>query len=177
MSDFPANQTPLFISTWSTYGPPWRAAQAVVTPASFTWVANQAVYLPVFIPWEYQVKRVWWCNGSVITTTNADFGIYTPSGARIYSTGSTALSGTSVPQYVTPSTPFVLPAGMYYFAYTCSGTTNRAFGTAVATAASGALCGMLSQASALPLPATATFATYVTPGLVYCGITRTESGY
>lgn len=176
MSDFPTDQLPLFISTFSSYGPSYKAGSSS-SPAAVTWVANQAVYLPVFLPWEYPVKRVWWCNGSTNTTTNVDFGIYTPSGARIYSTGSTAMGTVSVPQYVTPSTPFVLPAGQYYFAWVCDNTTSRGFGAAVAVAATGAIYGLLSQASALPLPATATFATYVTPGFQICGITRTESGF
>lgn len=122
------------------------------------------------------MKRVFVVNGSV-GAANFDFGIYTPSGTRIYSTGSTAQSGTSAPQFVTPGTPFVLAAGRYYFAYTNDGTTNVAWGNVVATAATGAIGGLLSQATALPLPATATFATYGTPGLAFCGITRTPSGF
>jgi hypothetical protein len=179
MSDWPDDQLPLFLSTFSSYGPlpVIRLAQGSTQAVSITWSANRAVYMPMIIPWEYPVKRVWWCNGSVIGN-NVDFGIYSPSGARLYSTGSTAQVGTSVPQYVTPSVPFVLPAGMYYFAYACdTSNANRAFGNVVTTAANGAVGGLLSQASAFALPATATFATYGTPGLELCGITRTESGY
>jgi hypothetical protein len=178
MSDFPTDQLPLFITTYSSFGPSVKGGSSgTLLPGSFAWVANQAVYMPVFLPWEYPVKRVWWANGATNTTSNVDFGIYTPSGQRLYSTGSTVMGTVNVPQYVTPAVPFVLPAGQYYFAYVNDNTTNRAFGNAVATAANGALSGLLSQASALPLPATATFATYVTPGMVLCGVTRTESGF
>lgn len=181
MSDFPADQTPLFLSTFSSYGPQnlLRSTLLVgsVAGASVTWVANRAVYMPMMVPWEYTVNRVWWVNGSTTTTTNVDFGIYTPGGAKIYSTGSTAQGTASAPQYVTPSVPFVLPPGAYYFAWTCDNTTTRAFGNTLATAANGALAGLLSQSSALPLPATATFATYGTPGFQLCGVTRTQSGF
>lgn len=148
-----------------------------ITVGAITWVANQAVYMPMSLPWPYPVRRVFWINGSTNTTTNIDFGIYTPSGKLIYSTGSTAMGTVSVPQFVTPTTPFILPAGSYYFAWTCDNTASRAFGNVVTTAAIGAMSGLLSQASAFPLPASATFATYVTPGIVVCGVTRTPSGF
>ncbi len=173
MSDFPTDQLPLGITTLSSYAPYLR--QTVAT--NITWVANRAIYIPVAIPWEYPVNRVFWTNGGTITTSNADFGIYTPSGTKVYSTGSTALSGTSTTQFVTPSTPFVLSAGQYYFAYACDNTTSRSFGNTLGTAATGAMLGYLSQATAFPLPATATFATYGTPGFELCGITRTTSGF
>lgn len=181
MSDYPQPGTlPLFVSTLSSWGPALEllAPQGgQITLGAITWIANQAVYMPVSIPWAYPVRRVFWLNGSTITTSNADFGIYTASGKRIYSTGSTALSGTTVPQYVTPGTPFILPAGAYYFAYVCDNTTSRSYGNVISTNARGAMAGMLSQATALPLPASATFATYATPGLPVCGITRTPSGF
>lgn len=179
MTDFPQpGMLPLFVHTYTRWGPV-RDLQggSINQPTTFNWVANQAVYMPVAIPWPYPVNRVFWVNGSTITTSNVDFGIYTPSGSRIYSTGSTALTATGAPQFVTPATPFVLPAGSYYFAYVCDTAISRSFGTNIGTAANGALAGMLSQATALPLPATATFATYVTPGLELCGITRTPSGF
>lgn len=149
---------------------------ASAAPASTLWVANQAVYMPVSIPWQYPVARVFWVNGSA-ASSNADFGIYTPGGLKIYSTGSTAQSGASVPQYVTPGTPFLLDAGTYIFAWACNGTTNRAFAWAP-TAATGAASGCMTQASAFALPSTATFATYGScPGVVLCGVTRTASGF
>ncbi len=178
MSDFPTDQLPLHVHTWSACGPVGilRIALGSTPPAAFTTTANRATYMPMIIPWEYPVKRVFWVNGSTITTTNVDFGIYTSSGVRLYSTGSTAMVGASLTQYVTPSVPFVLPAGMYYFAWTCSGTTSRGFGNAVSAVQNGNLMGLLSQSTALPLPATATFVT-VSSGMIFCGITRTESGF
>ncbi len=181
MADFttvPA-PTPLFVHTnsrWSVLPEIFKTANLSSFAVSVTWTANTAIYVPVSIPWAYPVNRVFWINGSVVTTSNADFGIYSPGGTRIYSTGSTTQSGASSVQYVTPSSPFILPAGVYYFAWTSSGTTNRAFGLAC-SAVNGRQCGLVQQATALPLPATATFATYANIGVPTIGITRTTSGF
>lgn len=180
MSDFPQiGVLPQFLHPWTIYGPgpDLRLQASTVNPVAFTWVANSAVYIPMSVPWPYPVNRVWWVNGSTIGN-NVDFGIYTPSGNKIFSTGSTAQSGTSVPQFVTPGTPFLLDPGNYYFAYACSGTTSTAFGTALSTAGQSAMCGLYSQATALPLPASATFASMgVALAVPLCGITRTPSGF
>lgn len=178
MTDFPAPGTlPLFVSSLSRWG---VASEFLATgggaPLSITWTANLAVYVPVVLPWAYPVNRVWWINGATVGG-NADFGIYTPSGSQIYHTGSTVtVTGLNV-QYVTPTTPFVLPAGPYYFAWTCSGTIGVGIGPKTTTTPPGAVAGCLSQSTALPLPATATFATYSGPGIEWCGITQTVSGF
>jgi hypothetical protein len=175
--DFPQNDsvTPLFIQNVGEYGT--RAHPSYVF-ASHTWTTgNKAIYMPFAIPWPYLVSRVFWGNGSALTS-NKDFGIYTADGVRIYSTGSTAEAGASGIQYVSVATPFVLPPGRYYMAISCSGTTNKAWGIALALVQYGRLSGWYQEASALPLPATATFAALaaVTP-MPLCGITRTASGF
>lgn len=151
-------------------------ANAGNVPANITWTtANQARYFPMAVPWAYTVRRVWWANGTT-GGSNVDFGIYSPDGSKIYSTGSTAQSGTSVLQFVTP-TAFVLPAGDYYFALNSSGTTGVFFGTA-GTAVNQRLCGILQQAvGAVTLPSPATFAAASVVGIGYCGITWTPSGF
>jgi hypothetical protein len=181
MSDFPNPAVlPQFIHPWTQYGISNDVHFHITAapPASITWVANQAIYMPVSIPWPYPVARIFWVNGATVAN-NADFAIYTPSGARIFSAGSTVTAGASAPQFVTPGTPFLLDAGDYYFAWNCSGTTTAAFGVVMPTAGQAALCGILSQAvGAVALPATATFATApLTVGPVLCGITRTASGF
>jgi hypothetical protein len=180
MTDFPqagSGVLPLHLHTLTEWGVATELrALGLGVSASMTWVANQATYMPMSLPWAYPVRRVFWVNGSVVTTTNVDFGIYTPSGKRIYSTGSTTMAGASSTQYVTPATTFVLPAGRYYFAWTCDGTTNRAWGNAPPVPR-GAMVGCLSQSTALPLPASATPVRYIATGLVLCGVTRTGSGF
>lgn len=179
MADFPAVEapTPLFIHSLTRFaiGYEFRTTSSGVT-ASFTYTANLAVYVPFFLPWPYPVRRLFWINGST-ASSNCDIGIYSEGGARIFSQGSTAQSGASVVQYVTPATPFLLPPGRYYMAWNCSGTTNRAYGLTT-SAASGKLIGLLSQAvGAVTLPSPATFATYSGPGLPVFGITKLASGF
>lgn len=140
-----------------------------------TWVANLAIYVPIAIPYPYPVRRVFWVNGST-ASSNADFAILTRDGKRIYSTGSTAQSGASVPQFVTPSTPFILAPGRYYFGWACSGTTSRAFGLAPSAAVM-RLAGCWQEAAALPIPADATGASVTNALLPLCGITRFASGF
>lgn len=178
MTDFPGPApTPQFVSTMSDYGPqPLQAAYAI---GSITWpVANTAFYVPIYIPFFYPVARVWWVNGSSVTSTNMDFGIYSDSGERIYSTGSTAASGASAFQY-TDATDFMLAPGRYYFALSDSSTTaNRGGqGTVTPTATEFRLVGVLQEASALPLPATMTPSAVANPCFPFCGITRTASGF
>lgn len=178
MSDFNGLVTPTHISTYGRYslGPWLRMITNAASPAARTWTANFAVYIPLSIPFPYMVSRVFWMNGSTIGS-NVDFGIYTLDGAKIYSQGSTAQAGTSVVQYASVSTPFILAPGQYYIAWSCDGTTNRAFASAT-TVPLGRSMGLLQQASAFVLPATATFAAWDNTGFYpVAGITRTASGF
>lgn len=181
MTDLPQPHVlPLHVSTFSLFGPAGEAFP-ISSPsiASYNWPAEkQGIYIPVTIPWPYPVQRVWWVNGTT-PTGNMDFGIYSIDLARIYHTGSTAQSGGSVPQYVTPSTPFILSPGSYYFflANDSATTTNRGFGSSTVTANEGRLAGMLQQASAFPAPESGTGAAWASSGLPLCGVTRTASGF
>lgn len=183
MPDFPRQPpTPLFINSWSYFSAVFEYVGSAGTPtyaASITWPsANMAVYIPFWLPWPYTVRRVFWMNGSSVTTVNVDFGIYNADGTLIYSTGSTARSGASALQYVAP-TAFVLSPGSYYFGYSCSSTTTNRGGSGALPALSGhfAMAGIQQEASALPLPATMTPATVANPVLPLCGITQTASGF
>jgi hypothetical protein len=184
MADWPITQPgalPLHIHTQTR----WSVGQALRTlgvqtsaVTATTWVNGLAAYFPVVLPFAYPVNRVFWYNGSTITSTSADFGIYSVDGARLWSLGSTAMSGASAHQYATPSTPFLLPAGAYYFAWACNNTTNRAACSAGPSANAGRLIGLLEQTSAFPLPATMSPVAWTRAfGPPYCGITRTTTGF
>lgn len=179
--DFPTNSlastTPLFISSLSRYcGGQQCNKQTVRTHASITWPsANLGIYMPVFLPFHYNVQRVFWGNGSSTTGTRC-FGIYTFDGAQIYTTTATAGSGASAIQYVTPSPDFILAPGHYYFAISFSGTTNVAWGS-LPGAADTKTSGFLQQSSVSTLPASATFASNANPAWPFCGITKTSSGF
>jgi len=184
MADFPANPpTPLFVHTWTQWSSAldlYKIHGTLTITASATWpVASTAFYMPIWLPWHYPVARVFWINGSSVTSVNVDFGIYNDDGVLIYNTTSTARAGASVVQYVTPSAPFILPPGRYYFAHSCDSiTTNRGgMATSTGTVARYALAGLLQEASALPLPATMTPVTVANVFFPLCGITRTASGF
>ena len=182
MTDFPKEGVlPLFVSTFSRWSGAWDLPRlgSAVNVASLTWpVANSAFYVPVFLPFSYPVRRVFWVNGSSVTSVSMDFGIYTADGTRLYSTGSTAESAINVPQYTTP-TNFLLAPGAYYFALSCTSiTANRGGqGSVAATVPRLRLAGLLQQASVATLPATMTGASVANACLPLCGITRTASGY
>ncbi len=180
MADFPGYpKPPPFLSTWSRFSSCWEVANTATSflPASAAWgAANTAKFIPISIPFAYLVNRVFWVNGSVVASSNHDFGIYAADGTRLYSTGSTAAVGASVIQFVTPASPILLYPGDYYFAHVNNGTTNRVFGNAIA-AVQQRYAGIKQQATALPLPASATFAAPSTTTLSLCGVTWTTSGF
>lgn len=180
MTDFTVkNQLPpTHINTWTRWlsGNTLRTTASQGTPAAITWAtANTAVFIPMAIPWAFNAQRAFWMNGS--TLGNADIGIYTPGGAKLWSAGSTAQSGSSVLQFVTITGGMILNPGAYYLGFVVSGTTT-AVGGFLPTAASASATGLLQQASALPLPASATFAAPTTPvGFPLAGLTSTPSGF
>lgn len=148
-----------------------------VTSQAFPTI-NLATYVPITVPWQYTVRRVWWINGSA-AGGNVDFGIYSIGGTQIYHTGSTVGSGNSAPQFVSP-TEFTLPPGRYYFALNGDNTTaNRITGAPTTNSlAVLRMCGVKQQAvGALALPASATFAAASVAFYPFCGITQTSSGF
>lgn len=164
-----AHRTPRVIHSWTEWFPiaGSHMMRLSPTPASVAWpAANRALYIPFILPFDYPVRRVFWGNGATVTG-DADLGIYTIDGARIYSTGSIARTGlASVPQFTTVSTPFWLFNGVpYYIALAINATTTAMFGTIAVTAVFSRLLGILEQATALPLPATMT------------GVAPTGAGY
>ncbi len=180
MPDFPLPVvTPLFIHTFSWFCAGWEARNhiALAVPAATTWpAANRAIYVPMNLPFAYPVRRVYWVNGSTVTTSNLDLGIYNTDGTQIYHTGSTVQSGASLPQYT--STDFVLAPGQYYLALVMDNiSAARAYLSITVTTNEGRASGLLQQDTALPLPVTATFAQWATTGLPFCGITKTTTGF
>lgn len=126
--------------------------------------ANDAIFLPVALTRPILVKRLFCHNGSVVSG-NVDMGIYSVDGVRLVSIGSTAQAGTSALQFFN-TTDIYLSPGQYYLAVVLSSTTGR-----LGRIAPGTLrmqhYGIYKMASALPLPATVTFAT-VTASYIPC---------
>lgn len=184
MTDFPSNPAvPTFISSYSKYmlGPQNRLlSSAINNPAAKDWTANYALYMPLYLPWPYNVCRVFAFSGNTTLSGNFDVGIYTMGGARIYSTGSTAFAfaASSAPLYVTADV--LLNPGPYFLAYACDtggASSSRYFGAGPGLAP-GRMMGVLQQTSAFPLPSSATFAAFdSTTACPLIGITNTASGF
>lgn len=183
MSDFAGLDTtplpPPHLSIFSQYGigEMIHDTGGTFAPGSSTFTtANYARYYPMSLPWPYLVRRVWWINGSS-ATGNRNFGIYTRGFAQIYATGSTAASGASSLQYVTPGSPILLQPGEYYFAFNCSATTNAVWGKNTG-AADQIQCGILQQnVGSVSLPDPMVPITPSAASVALCGVTWTTSGF
>ena len=119
-------------------------------------IANDAIFIPMRIVQNVWIKRLYSVNGST-ASGNIDVGIYTEDGARLRSSGSTAQSGTSQPQFF-DITDIMLSPGRYYLAVAKNDTTGTLFRTNTSVLHQQKM-GLLKMASAMALPATATFAT------------------
>lgn len=126
-------------------------------PAAAAWPnANDAFYVPFRVP--VPVKAVSLITGSGTTGTgNLDGGIYDAAGNLLTSSGSTART-VSV-ENILNFTDVVLQPGLYYMALSHDSTQNIIrfpMGTNIQFVRA---MGVMKQASAFPLPSTATFAT------------------
>lgn len=127
--------------------------------ASRTWqAANTAVFVPFRVEEPVTILKLWTMNGST-ATGNVDIGVYDEVGRRLISAGSTAQSGTNVLQQFDVTDTLIGP-GNFYLALVASSTATTFFGYPYSAdrAAAQHTAGMRQMASALPLPATATFA-------------------
>lgn len=121
-----------------------------------TWpTASMAIYVPIKVRRPVIVKKLAISNGAT-ASGEVDLGIYNTAGTRLVSVGGSSQLGTSTEQ-VFDVTDTTLQPGIYYLAAVLDNT----LGTVVADADAAPLCasyGVLTEASAYPLPATATFA-------------------
>jgi hypothetical protein len=156
-----ADVAPSMVSSF-TFGWSAAASEAVQTnvPGSSGYEgANKAIYYPILVPTTCVIRRVWWANGDTVSASyNIDVGVYATSGyapgARLVSSGSTAQGTASQVQFV-DVTDTVLSPGQYWLAVTCSSVSATLFRASGYGAAVDAAL-RFQEASALPLPATAT---------------------
>ena len=122
-----------------------------------TWpTSGKAIYVPFSLRTPILVTKLWTANATNVTD-NRDVGIYDINGTLIVSTGATAGSGTNAMQFYDITDTLIGP-GQFYLALANNGTTSVYVGSNGNTRGTKAM-GILEQASAYPLPATATFAT------------------
>lgn len=124
--------------------------------SSSAWgTANRAVYIPVRVTRACVVRKL----GASVTATatgNIDIGIYSQSGTRLVSTGSTAKTTSTV--QVIDITDTTLTPGLYYLALNNDTTTDTFAVTSDQTAPVVTARGVLTEeVGAVTLPSTATW--------------------
>lgn len=130
-------------------------------PAVAAWPsANRAMYVPFVVETPFLAQMMFVLNGTV--AGNVDVGIYNDEGKRIVSKGTTAQAGATLLQSFDITDTVLLP-GVYYMAMASDSASGQYMRWSInASATTGAQMaasmGVLQQASAFVLPATATFA-------------------
>lgn len=127
------------------------------TFASAVWPsANLAMFFPFVITRRRNYVRAMVANGATVAG-NVDIGIYALDGTRLFSTGSTAQAGTSQAQTITVD--WTLDPGIYHLALALSSATATVIRSSP-DLQDLRLGGAKQMASAMPLPASATFANF-----------------
>lgn len=179
MSDFPADAaTPPSITTNGRYGVglATRLGTGSTEHASAAWgTTNLGIYCPIWLPFRYPVRNLFVANGGT-ASGNFDLGIYTDGGIRIVSKGGTnTQTGTTTLQFL--SVDAILDPGAYFLAAVFASATATVQAITSGTAGRRRQLGHAQQAiGSATLPATATLATYTTPGfLPLLGMTKMAS--
>lgn len=123
--------------------------------------ANLAIFVPFRLSGPYLVKKILWANGAT-AAGNIDVGVYSIGGARIFTTGSVAQSGTSAQQSSSATGGGIsIPGpGNFFLAVAKDDISGSLLGCFTNTTASFArLFGVYQATSAFPLPDTVTFET------------------
>jgi len=130
--------------------------------------ADRAIYQPIRVPIRCIVRKLYVATGGT-GTGNFDIGLYNLSGSRLVSSGSTAHPATYTVT-VADVTDTTIGPGTYWIAVACSNNTDTFYYSTPAAPMATAL-GVLTQTSAMALPATATFSiTQSLAVLPVCGL-------
>lgn len=130
--------------------------------------ANRAFYIPVLIYAPWLLASMFFENGGTVSG-NVDVGIFDSQGDRLISSGSTPQAGINSEQSI--GVALTLLPGVYYYAMAMDNATGIVRTFAPGGTPLGAVTGVLLQASAFPLPASATFATASTTTIPILGLT------
>lgn len=144
--------------------------------APFTWPsANLAIFAPFSLDFSYTVKRYGWINGATVSG-NISIAIYSvPGFAQVTGSLTTvAMVGTGAFQWSVLSSPIVLASGYYSLGVSLSSGTGTIRGSTL-SADQGRVMGLLEQASAHPLPSTATPAAFARANWPLMSIERNAS--
>lgn len=144
-------------------------AVSMANATSQAWpTANLAIFVPFFVSKPITFSTLFTYNGAT-ASGNIDIGVYDSAGTKIVSSGSTAQAGTSAIQTFSV-TSTQIGAGQYYLALALSSTLGTIFNNPLTSASHARSTGMAQQATALPLPATATFASITNGTIPYFGL-------
>lgn len=169
-------QTPAVIpitSPWSSFYT--AISESATAPASATSIANEAVYVPFIVTTPATFTRGFWLTGTLPDgVTTAQVGIYDTAQVRLASTAATAMSGASVIQSAAFTASVALLPGVYYMAFVNNAADANGITGYSASVSRGRTAGYYRQASAAPLPATATFATWASTLIPYFGVATTS---
>lgn len=147
-------------------GEAWiRAMGTAPINSSQAWaVANQAVYVPIYAPEPWQPGSIVLLNGASVSGL-FDVAVYVPDsegkpGTRIWHSGLVLQNLPNIRQSATVAAGGgnpVVPAGLAYLALAFDNTTATIIAIAsLTTDGKNILAGIFTEASACPLPATAT---------------------
>jgi hypothetical protein len=162
MPDFPfasLENALAVLSTWderlSAHADVSVTTRASLASAVYT-AASRAYYYPMHLDDFVTVTQMAIFNGATVSG-NVDVGNYDVNGTRLVSSGSTAQAGASTIQTFDVADTALTP-GDYYLAMAADNTTATYY-CYKPNAQWMEMLGIQMQATALPLPATATFAT------------------
>lgn len=174
--------TPTHIHTYGLYATGSEFALVSnnpTAPVSSNWpAANDAIYIPIYLPWAYVIRRFFWVNGATVTGA-ISVALYTANlEAQLATTGAVAQSGASAAQYAAPSGgDKYLSPGAYMLGMSCNGTTGLVWGNTQGTVAGLRIAGLTRQGTAHPLPATPTPVAANSNLYPLCGFTKLSSGF
>ena len=166
----PPTITPM--NGWLSLGQIIAISEASTTGNAVWPTANLAIFIPLSIPDDVLVVKFSLLNG-IVASGNYDFGLYDSQGNLVVSTGSTAITGTSVIQTI-DSTDTLLPRGFYYLGMAVDNITAN-FSRMAPSAAGLNGWGVRQMASAFPLPATITLAAPANAYLPYNIMVHTKA--
>lgn len=171
------NTTPVMppvISPFSyvTSGMAWKNATAANFNSSAA-VSSSNIYLcPLYVTEPYRVQRFWVATGATVTG-NVDMALYDENGTRLVSTGSVALSASTVQRM---NVDYTIAPGRYFMALAVTAATNLAvIATQLATATRLPTTGWAmayTVGTAVPLPASITIGSNLAYSVPIFGIAR-----
>lgn len=156
-----ALQTPVIMTNISfDFGSGEILHGQATAPASTTYpAANRALYTPVYFSRPATILKLFVVNGAT-SNGNVDVAVYSEAsgggpGTRLVSAGSTAQGTVSVVQEFDIA-DLTVGRGVYYLGIASDSATATFFSAATNINGKSSFAGVLQQATAFPLPATAT---------------------